>query len=101
MAATQNHGQLVTHAHIMLIGFVVSFIYALCHKLWLSQPKAALSNTQFYFHQIGTLVVLLCLFLMYGGYVSAETLEPFMASSSILVLLSMILMKVMIIQGKK
>ena len=24
MAATKNHGQLVTHAHIMLLGFVVS-----------------------------------------------------------------------------
>ena len=33
MAATQNHSELVAHAHIMLIGFVVSFIYGIIHKL--------------------------------------------------------------------
>ena len=26
MAASKDHGQFVTHAHIMLVGFVVSFI---------------------------------------------------------------------------
>lgn len=43
MAATQNHGWLVTHAHIMLIGFVVSFIYGLCHKLWLDNDSGRLA----------------------------------------------------------
>lgn len=33
MAASKDHGQFVTHAHIMLVGFVLSFIYGLCHKL--------------------------------------------------------------------
>lgn len=101
MAATHNHGQLVTHAHIMLIGLVVSFIYGACYKLWLLQPKPMLAKLQFYSHQVGTLVVVICLYLMYGGHVSGETLEPFLATSSILVLLSMILVKVMFIQSKK
>ena len=51
MAATQDHGQFVTHAHIMLVGFVVSFIYALCHKLWLDGPNRRLAQIQFYLHQ--------------------------------------------------
>ena len=29
MAASKDHGHMVTHAHIMMIGFVVSFIYGL------------------------------------------------------------------------
>lgn len=33
MAKSGVHGHRVTHAHIMLAGFVVSFIYGLCHKL--------------------------------------------------------------------
>ena len=35
MGISQDHGQMPTHAHIMLVGFVISFIYALCHKIWL------------------------------------------------------------------
>ena len=41
MAASHNHGQFVTHAHLLLIGFVVSLIYGVIHKLWLvEQPPA-------------------------------------------------------------
>ncbi len=51
MAATKNHGEYVTHAHILLAGFVVSFIYGLCHKLWLNNSTSRLAQAQFYLHQ--------------------------------------------------
>jgi len=38
MAASQNHGELVTHAHILLIGFVLSLVYGIIHKFWLDNP---------------------------------------------------------------
>ncbi len=102
MAASKNHAQLVTHAHIMLIGFVVSFIYALCHKLWLECDTSTLAKIQLYVHQVGTLVVLTCLFLLYGQFVAINILDPILAISSLLVLLGVILMKVMFIKaGKK
>ncbi|MDN4500827.1 TonB-dependent receptor [Alteromonadaceae bacterium BrNp21-10] len=100
MASSKNHGQLVTHAHIMLLGFVVSFIYAVCHKLWLTTPSAKLVQVQYYAHQIGTLVLVVALFLMYGGMVAASVLGPILGVASILVLLGVILMKVMIIKAK-
>jgi len=50
MAASKNHIQFVTHAHILLAGFVVSFIYALTHKLWLDNSQGALAKVQFYIH---------------------------------------------------
>ena len=101
MAASKDHGHLVTHAHIMLIGFVVSFIYGLCHKLWLNNIVSTLSKTQFYFHQIGTIGVVIGLFLYYGKFVSLETIDPFLAVSSIAVLIGMILMKVLFIKSMK
>ncbi len=101
MAASKDHGQLVTHAHIMLIGFVVSFIYGLCHKLWLDNVVSKLSLTQFYFHQAGTLGVVIGLFLYYGGFVSLEKIDPVLAISSIAVLIGMILMKVLFIKSTK
>jgi len=101
MAASKDHGHLVTHAHIMLIGFVVSFIYGLCHKLWLNNIISKLSHAQYYIHQVGTLGVVIGLFLYYGKFVSLETIDPVLALSSIAVLIAMILMKLLFIKSTK
>lgn len=101
MAASKDHGQLVTHAHIMLIGFVVSFIYGLCHKLWLNNTTSKLANIQYYIHQAGTLVVVTGLFLYYGKFVTLETIDPVLAISSITVFIGMVLMKVLFIKSTK
>jgi len=101
MAATKDHSQLVTHAHIMLIGFVVSFVYALLHRLWLDNGAGLLAKVQFYVHQAGTAVVLAGLFLFYGGYVPLEKIDPVLAASSIAVWIGMILMTVLYVRAKK
>jgi len=101
MAASRNHGHLVTHAHIMLIGFVVSFIYGLCHKLWLDNTTSRLAVTQFYVHQAGTIGIVVGLFLLYGNYVSLDKIDPFLAASSIIILVGMILMKVLVIKSTR
>lgn len=101
MAASKDHGQLVTHAHIMLIGFVVSFIYGLCHKLWLNNIVSKLSQAQYYIHQVGTLGIVTGLFLYYGKFVSLETIDPFLALSSITVFIGMVLMKILFIKSMK
>jgi len=101
MAASKDHGHMVTHAHIMLIGFVVSFIYGLCHKLWLNNTSSKLATAQFYIHQLGTIGIVVGLFLLYGKHVELETIDPVLAVSSIVVLTGMILMKVMFIKSMK
>lgn len=102
MAATHNHGQLVTHAHIMLAGFVVTFIYGLCHKLWLNNLQTRLAKIQFYLHQVGIAILAVGLFLLYGQYVDAAIMDRVLAVGSISVLFGMILMKVLFIQaGRK
>lgn len=98
MAASGDHGQLVTHAHIMLAGFVVSFIYGLLHKLWLNNSTSMIAKTQFYIHQIGVAVLVVGLFLLYGGIIPLETIDPILALASISVLLGMILMTFLFVQ---
>jgi len=100
MAATNNHGELVAHAHIMLAGFVVSFIYGLCHKLWISGERNALASTQFYVHQSGVAVMSAGLFLLYGNYIAHESLEKVLGASSIAVLVGMILMTVLVLRSR-
>ena len=101
MAASKDHGHLVTHAHIMLVGFVVSFIYGLCHKLWLNNPTTKLATSQYYIHQIGTVGIVIGLFLYYGKFVSLETIDPFLAISSIAVFIGMVMMKILFIKSMK
>ncbi|PPC76070.1 TonB-dependent receptor [Pokkaliibacter plantistimulans] len=98
MAASKNHSQLVTHAHIMLLGFVVSFIYGVCHKLWLQNVPARMANLQFYIHQLGTLVLLIGLFCLFAGLVPEPILGPVLGIASVIVFSGLVLMKVMFIK---
>jgi len=96
MAATNNHSELVAHAHILLVGFVVSFIYALIHRLWLQEPPRRMANVQFVLHQLAAATLAVGLFLVYGGYVAVERLDKVLAAASFGVLVGMLLMIYMV-----
>ncbi len=98
MAASQNHGELVAHAHILLIGFVVSFIYAIIHRLWLVKPTRGIANTQFVLHQAAAVTLSLGLFLLYGNMVPESVLAPILGVAAVGVLLGMLLMLYMVIR---
>lgn len=98
MGASHKHTQLVTHAHIMLLGFVVTFIYALCHKLWLSGNDKRLAQFQFYCHQIGVVSMLSGLFLNYGNMAAPAQLEPLLSLGSLAVFIALIVMIVLFVR---
>ncbi len=98
MAASHNHAEFITHAHILLVGFAVSFIYGTIHKLWLSAPSQGLAKLQFVLHQASAITMTGGLFLLFGNMVPAPTLEPILATASIGVLVGMLLMIVMVIK---
>ena len=91
MGASQNHGEFVAHAHILLIGFVLSFIYGLIHKLWINAENSAVATWQFYLHQLSALVISIGLLLFYGGLFQ-QALEPILGASSVGVLVSALMM---------
>jgi hypothetical protein len=98
MAASQNHGELVAHAHILLIGFVISFIYGIIHKLWLDKPSRAIATIQFALHQAAAVTLSVGLFLVYGNILPALVLDPILGIAAIGVLLGMLLMLYMVIR---
>ena len=100
MAASHNHGQMVTHAHIMLLGFVVSFVYAVVYRLWLNSGTGTLGTVQYWAHQVGTLGLLVALYLGYGQFVPMGTLAPVLAVSSLVVLAGFIMMKIVLIRNR-
>jgi predicted outer membrane lipoprotein len=97
MAASHDHGEFVTHAHILLIGFVLSFAYGIIHKLWLGHPNPAVAKTQFFVHQAAAITISVGLFLLYGNMVSAQKLDPLLGVASALVLVGALLMLYMVL----
>ena len=95
MAASHDHSQHVTHAHILLVGFVVSFIYAVIHKLWLGARATLLGRVQLFAHQAGALMMFSGLFLLYGAIVPPEQIEPVLATSTFVVFGAALLMIIM------
>ncbi|GAB3029227.1 hypothetical protein GCM10027285_09560 [Oleiagrimonas citrea] len=101
MAASKNHGQLVAHAHILLVGFVVSFIYAIIHKLWLTTPGRWIARIQFWLHIVCAALLSIGLLLLYGHVYPETVLEPILSLGSIGVLLGMLLMGVMVLRSSR
>lgn len=98
MAASGNHGQLVTHAHVLLAGFVVSLVYGIIHRLWLDRPGRRIATVQFVVHQAGAVALCVGLFLLYGSIVPEATLAPVLGVASVGVLLGLLLMLYMVLR---
>jgi len=99
MASSRNHGQFVTHAHILLVGFVTSLVYAVIHRLWLSAPPRRLAVIQFILHQAGCLAMFSGLLLLYGHAASEEQVGPLLGPATIAVMLGVLLMLVMVLMA--
>ena len=99
MAESGNHGQLVTHAHILLVGFVTSLIYAVIHKLWLPAPPRTLATVQFILHQAGCLAMFSGLLMLFGHVATEDQLSPMLGAAAISVILGMLLMLVMVVRA--
>lgn len=99
MAASRNHGQFVTHAHILLVGFVTSLIYAVIHKLWLPAAPRVMGTIQFVLHQAGCLAMFGGLLLLYGHVAADEQLSPLLGSAAVSVILGMLLMLTMVVRA--
>lgn len=99
MGRTGDHGQMPTHAHIMLLGGVLSLAWAILYKLF-NLPKGILALVQTAAHHIGAIVMVVCLYLLYGGSGDPATLGPILGVSALLVMLSVLLMLILSFRAK-
>lgn len=101
MAASHNHGQLVTHAHLLLVGFVTSMMYGITHKLWLIDVSPRLAKAQFIVHHLGAVTMIIALFLLFQHTLPEEQLGPILGMASATVFTGMLLMMWMAIKTGK
>ena len=98
MAASHDHAELVTHAHINLIGFVLSLSYGIIYKLWLVHVNQIIAKIQFIVHHVGAITIFVGLFLLYGNIVPEAKLDPVLAIAAITVLVGALLMFYMVLK---
>ncbi|QBY04524.1 TonB-dependent receptor [Thalassotalea sp. HSM 43] len=96
MAANQNHSQHVTHAHLLMLGFVMSFFYACIHKLWLDGSSSKLAVSQFVLHQLGTILMVVGMGSMYGMLMHPAIAGITMGVAALLIMASIVMMIIML-----
>jgi heme/copper-type cytochrome/quinol oxidase subunit 1 len=89
MGVTQDHSQLVTHAHMLLIGWVSFALFGFFYHLFPARAASVLARMHFGLAQLSYLVLILGLFLIFSGNTTPG--EPIAGVSSMAYLLSMIL----------
>ncbi|MEM7068474.1 MAG: hypothetical protein AAF478_06275 [Pseudomonadota bacterium] len=67
MAITQDHGQMPTHAHIMVIGWVSFAIFGMFYKQYEEGVSLGLAKAHFWLAQISLLVLVIALTMVYSG----------------------------------
>ncbi|MCW5725293.1 MAG: hypothetical protein KIS81_10100 [Maricaulaceae bacterium] len=105
MAQSGDHTQHVTHAHILLIGFVVSALYALIYRVW-TLPQGMIAWAQTALHQIGAVVLLPSLYILYGHIAAGnqagiDGIEPVLAITSLMVLAGAAVMALLVLTKAK
>ena len=99
MGRSMDHGQLPTHAHIMLVGGVLSVLWAIIYRVF-GLSKGILSKIQLVFHHGGATIMIVALYMLYGNIAPIEQIGPVLGFSGLLLMLSVVLMLYLVIKAK-
>ncbi len=80
MSITQDHGQMPTHAHVMVAGWLMSAVFAFFYLLVPVANASRLSEIHFWLTAVCGMGLLVGLYFLMAGY---EAVEPVVAVSSI------------------
>ena len=79
MAISHDHGQMPTHAHIMVAGWVMSAVFAFFYQLVPAARASRLARVHFWLTAVSGIGLVGGLYVMLGGN---EAIEPLVAVSS-------------------
>ncbi len=86
MGATGKHTFAPLHAHINLLGFVLSMVFALTYRSFPAMGESKLASYHFLLHVIPTAVLLIMLFLLFSGTITEGGMAPLAPIAEIVVL---------------
>ena len=90
MGASGDHTLSPVHAHINLLGFTLMTLFGLAYRVIPALNDGGLALAHFWLHQIGSLALLVALYLLMSGRIPEATIGPFMPVGEGLVALGMV-----------
>lgn len=85
MGASGDHSMSPVHAHINLLGFTLMAVFGLVYHVFPSMSEGALARVHFWLHQVGTLVLVVMLFLLFSATIGEESMAPIAPISELLI----------------
>lgn len=76
MGGSGDHSLAPVHAHINLLGFTLMTVFGIGYRLVPGLADGTLPKVHFWLHQVGSLFLLLGLYLMMSGTVDAASIGP-------------------------
>lgn len=86
MGASGDHGFAPLHAHLNLLGFVLPMIYAMAYRVFPAMGETRLAGYHFWLHVVPAAVLLVMLFLLFGGFIGEGAMVPLAPLAEILIL---------------
>lgn len=80
MSITHDHGQMPTHAHTMVAGWLMSAVFAFFYHLVPAARESRLAPVHFWITAVSGVVLVVGLFFLLGGN---EAVEPLVAVASL------------------
>ncbi len=87
MGGSGDHKMAPVHAHINLLGFTLMAVFACVYKLFPAMAGGRLATIHFWLHQIGALILIVMLFLLFSGKISEAGMAPLAPIAEALVLI--------------
>ena len=88
MAMSHDHLELPVHAHIMVVGWLMSAVFGFFYHLFPVARQNKLANIHFWLHAIGIVVLVVSLYFVIGGNAAVE---PITAIASLMVFAGLLL----------
>ena len=96
MGITHDHGQMPTHAHIMVIGWLSFFVFGFFYHQFDAAISKQLAAIHFWLAQLSFIVLVMGLWLVYSG---RDTAEPILAISSMVYALSFVVFGIVVFKS--
>lgn len=94
LGATEQPSYSNSHAHLNLLGFVISAIFGLAYKSYPTMTKSSLAKPQFVIYQLGIATLILGKFLIDGG-----TRTPLLEIGSIVSILGVLIFALIFVKN--
>ncbi len=86
MGGSGDHSLSPAHAHINLLGFTLSVLFAVTYRVFAGMASVRLAVWHFWLHSVGTTVMLIMLVLFYSGQIGENSMMPMPFAESLILL---------------